>query len=216
MPAISGSPRVGYTLKAAAGTWTSGTTPRYQWYRSGTAIIGATGSGYTLGASDQGKAMTVKVTGSKTGYTTIRKTSAQTPAVLAGYIRSTAPAVSGSPKVGSTLKASVGAWTYGTRLRYQWYRSGKVIQGGTASKYRVVAADKSRALKVRVTGSKPGYKSAVRTSAPTARTIWPQLSRRHPYQGGQAGCRQCVRAVPQRCPGPAGGHRRSPGICGTA
>ncbi|MGW3909919.1 hypothetical protein ACWEBX_00060 [Streptomyces sp. NPDC005070] len=48
---------------------------RYQWYRSGTAITGATKSTYTLTASGKDKMMTVKVTAKKAGYTSGTATS---------------------------------------------------------------------------------------------------------------------------------------------
>lgn len=80
-PTISGTLATGNTLTANPGTWTSGTTLKYQWYRSGTAISGATGKTYVLAAVDAGDVMKVRVTGSKTGYTTISKYSAATAVV---------------------------------------------------------------------------------------------------------------------------------------
>ena len=53
----------------------------YQWLRNGVAISGATGSTYKLTATDKGKRITVRVTGTKTGYTTLVKTSAATAAI---------------------------------------------------------------------------------------------------------------------------------------
>ena len=46
-------------------------------------IIGATAATYVLTSSDVGKTITVRVTGSKTGYTTAAKTSAATKVVTA-------------------------------------------------------------------------------------------------------------------------------------
>ncbi|ALE05757.1 hypothetical protein AL755_10225 [Arthrobacter sp. ERGS1:01] len=77
-PTISGTLRTGSTLTANAGTWTTGTSLQYQWYRSGTAIAGATGKSYKLVTADQAKTITVAVTGSKAGYTTVTKYSAAT------------------------------------------------------------------------------------------------------------------------------------------
>lgn len=56
-------------------------TLTYQWYRSGVAISGATSSTYKLVTADKGTGIKVKVTGTKTGYTTVAKTSAQTSAI---------------------------------------------------------------------------------------------------------------------------------------
>ncbi|POH61182.1 carboxypeptidase regulatory-like domain-containing protein [Arthrobacter glacialis] len=82
-PAITGTKKVGSTLTAVPGTWgPAPVTLKYQWYSSGTAIAGATASSYTLVTLDKGKSLTVKVTGSKTGYTTAAKTSAAYGAIL--------------------------------------------------------------------------------------------------------------------------------------
>ena len=74
-PKITGTTKVGSTLGVSRGSWTSGVTFSYQWYRSGKAISGATGSTYLLTTADKGKTLTVKVTGVRTGYTTAAKTS---------------------------------------------------------------------------------------------------------------------------------------------
>lgn len=67
---------VGETLTVAVGDWKP--TPdgfTYQWYRTGTAISGATKAGYTLTSSDKGKTITVTVTAKKAGYNNAAKTS---------------------------------------------------------------------------------------------------------------------------------------------
>ena len=66
------------------------------------------------------------------------------------------------------LTAVPGAWTSGATLRYQWFRSGKAITGATARTYKVTKADAGRRVAVRVTGSKPGFASAVQYSAARA------------------------------------------------
>ena len=81
-PTITGTLTVGSTLTAKPGTW--GPAPvafTYQWYRAGVAITGATNATYRLVAADKATGIKVKVTGTKTGYTTVAKTSAQTAAI---------------------------------------------------------------------------------------------------------------------------------------
>jgi serine protease len=78
VPTISGTARSGYTLTAKAGTWTTGTTLKYQWYRSGVAITGATGMSYKLVTADRYDTIKVRVVGSKAGYTTATTYSAST------------------------------------------------------------------------------------------------------------------------------------------
>ena len=78
-PSVSGTAKVGRILTAVAGTWSPVPVAlTYQWYRSGIAITGARLPNYKLTASDIGKAITVRVTGRKSGFTTISKTSAPT------------------------------------------------------------------------------------------------------------------------------------------
>lgn len=81
-PTISGTLRRGATLKATAGTWGPGTVSlSYRWYRNGSAISGATSSSYVLTIADKGTRITVRVTGRKTGYTTVTRTSTATGVV---------------------------------------------------------------------------------------------------------------------------------------
>lgn len=54
-------------------------TYSYRWYRDGTAISGATGKTYTVKTSDRGHTLTVRLTATKRGYASIRKTSSGVP-----------------------------------------------------------------------------------------------------------------------------------------
>lgn len=83
VPAISGSTIAGSTLRASAGSWTPGTTFRYQWLANGAAISGATSSTLGLTAGLVGRKISVRVTGSLTGYVSATATSRATAAVTA-------------------------------------------------------------------------------------------------------------------------------------
>ncbi|WP_394278258.1 hypothetical protein [Microbacterium sp.] len=80
-PTIVGAAKVGRTLTAKAGAWTSGTHLTYRWYANGTAISGATKTTFRIAAAQKGKTITVKVTGKKSGYATATKTSKATKKV---------------------------------------------------------------------------------------------------------------------------------------
>ncbi|WP_220094301.1 hypothetical protein [Cryobacterium soli] len=75
-PTIAGLKKVGSTLTATAGAWSTGAAISYKWFRSGKPISGATTSAYKLATADGGTAITVQVTATKLGYTTLSKTSA--------------------------------------------------------------------------------------------------------------------------------------------
>jgi len=78
-----------------------------------------------------------------------------------------APKISGRHRVGARLRASKGSWSVRpTSVSYRWYRGGKAIRKATRKTYRVTAKDRGRALKVRVTVARKGYKAAHRTSKP--------------------------------------------------
>ena len=81
-PTISGMPRVGSTLTAKAGSWTSGVTLKYQWRADGRTIQKATSKTFKPTSTQKGKRISVTVTGSKPGYTTVSKTSAATKKVI--------------------------------------------------------------------------------------------------------------------------------------
>lgn len=80
-PKISGTAKVGKTLKVVRGTWTSGTKFNYQWYRDGDKIVGATHATYTVKSNSKGSKLKVKVTGKKSGYNTVTRTSKATSTV---------------------------------------------------------------------------------------------------------------------------------------
>ncbi|WP_298131783.1 hypothetical protein [Micropruina sp.] len=168
-PTISGSATVGATLAANPGSWTPAPiTLAYQWKANGSAISGATGSTLSVPASALGKAITVTVTGSKTGYTGASFTSDSTSYVAAGTLTGATPKISGTVKVGKKLTAKPGAWTPSdTALSYQWYRGSSPIKGATKSTYKLVKADKKKQISVKVTGTKAGYTTLTTTSAKT-------------------------------------------------
>ncbi|GAA5034821.1 immunoglobulin-like domain-containing protein [Microbacterium fluvii] len=163
-PAISGTVKVGSTVKASAGTWTKGAKLTYQWLRDGKAISKATGSSYKLVRADAGTRVSVKVTGSLAGYETVAKTSSA-KTVAKGTLSTKTPTISGTAKAGKTLKAKTGTWTSGTSFTYQWLRDGKAIKGASKSSYKVVSADRGHRVSVKVTGHLTGYTTVAKTSA---------------------------------------------------
>jgi len=170
IPTISGTAKVASTLTAHPGTWTAGTKLAYQWKRNAAVISGATKATYTLGSADRGTRITVTVTGTLTGYTTAAKTSTATAAVAYGtFTRTATPSISGTVRVGSSVKASVGTWSPSATLSYQWKQNGHAISGATHSTYTPSAAYRGKKLTVTVTAKRAGYTTVTRTSA--AKTI---------------------------------------------
>jgi hypothetical protein len=83
VPTIDGPAVVGLTLTANPGIWGPAAVKlSYQWYRSGKKVNKATQITYTLTKSDLGKKITVKVTGTQSGYNKAVKASAPTLQVV--------------------------------------------------------------------------------------------------------------------------------------
>ncbi|WP_137844204.1 carboxypeptidase regulatory-like domain-containing protein [Microbacterium sp. 2FI] len=75
VPKIVGTSSVGSALTAQPGVWTAGTAFAYQWYANGVALSGATAPSLSLTAVHAGKQVSVKVTGTLSGYPTLARTS---------------------------------------------------------------------------------------------------------------------------------------------
>ncbi|WP_393074161.1 Tat pathway signal protein [Streptomyces sp. LN704] len=83
LPVISGTAKIGKTLSASKGTWsTSPTSCAYQWYANGKAISGATKSSLVLKSAQQSKKITVKVIAHLTGHKDGTAVSKMTKAVV--------------------------------------------------------------------------------------------------------------------------------------
>lgn len=140
----------------------------YQWKRGTTAITGATAATYTATAADVGASVSVTVTGSKTGCTSVAKSNA-TKVIAKGTPTAPSPTTTGTKKVGYRLTAIPGNWGPApVTSGYEWYRSGALISGATSGTYRLVAADKGKTIAVKVTDTKTGYTTTAKTSAATA------------------------------------------------
>jgi len=169
-PVISGNPLIGQTLSVVAGDWDEGTTLSCQWYRGSTAISGARNSSYVVTANDLGLALSVRVTGVKTGYAAVTQSSASTALVLYALTSTPTPTVTGTRTVGATLTAVPGSWDSATRFSYQWLRDGSPINKATSSTYQQVPADAGKVINVQVTGAKTNYASVTKTSVGTSVT----------------------------------------------
>ena len=167
VPTIDGTRKVGSILTAVPGAWgPAPVTLTYKWYREGSLISDARAATYKVRSGDAGRTLTVKVTGSKTGYSTASKTSAATTAIAKGTLTAPVPTITGNPVVYSTLTAVPGAWgPKPVTLTYKWYRSHVLISDARASTYKVRTGDRGRTITVKVTGSKTGYFTNTKTSA---------------------------------------------------
>ncbi len=68
--------------------------------------------------------------------------------------------------MGKKVKAVTGTVSpTGVTVKYQWLRNGKAIKKATTSSYKLTTKDKRKKVSVRVTYSKAGLTTVVKTSA---------------------------------------------------
>ncbi|CAN5178111.1 hypothetical protein BH09ACT6_BH09ACT6_12070 [soil metagenome] len=92
--------------------------------------------------ADVGSTLTVTVTGSQIGITSVSRTSAAASKVLNIFTATPTPTISGTATVGKKLTAATGTWMPApTTFTYQWKSSGTLIWRATSSTYSLVAAD---------------------------------------------------------------------------
>ena len=188
-PAISGAAVEGTTLRVNIGQWSpTDLTFSYKWY-AGTAKV-STSRKLKLTQKHRGKVITVRVTGSARGFTSVsavspatppvaRKGSAPPPAKAIGTVTAGVPTIAGAGRmmVGDVLTANVGNWAPApVTTTIQWMRDGAPIAGATSASYTLTAADLGRSLRVDVIGTKASYSSARASSAATPAVTARQLT----------------------------------------
>nr|WP_048585798.1 IPT/TIG domain-containing protein [Streptomyces viridochromogenes] len=159
-PRVTGTAKTGAKVTATPGSWSA--TPssyKYQWKANGTAISGATASTYTVPASMVGKKLTVTVTAARSGWVGGSATSAAVTVAKGAAPKATRlPVISGTVKVGKTLKTSTGTWSpAATSYAYQWYANGKAISGATKSSLVLKSAQKGKKITVKVIARRTGH-----------------------------------------------------------
>jgi len=141
----------------------------YRWYRvsskgKASAISGANHGDYPVAAKDVGYRLKVKVTGSGAGGRSASLYSTLSAKVKkATFATAAAPTIGGTAQVGQVLTARPGTYRPSAAFQYQWYRGKKAITHATGSTYLLTAADKGTVMKVRVTATRAGYVTVVRT-----------------------------------------------------
>ena len=89
----------------------------------------------------------------------------------------TPPAIEGTGQVGSVLTSTAPSWSMqGVTSYYQWLRAGSPIAGATSPSHEVTGLDVGRAISLRVTGRRPGYRDTITTSNAITATAGPAPS----------------------------------------
>ena len=176
-PSVVGAAKVGVPLSARPGTWSPAGTYTYQWYAGGAAIRGATGTTFTPGAAQLGRAIQVRVTAARASYVSGVAVSAATAATAPGTQRvATPPSIEGTAQVDQTLTVDTGSYTpQPARVAVQWLADGVAIPGATDDTYQPTQDMANKRLAVGVTTTTPGYTTLVTTTEPTAPVLAPDI-----------------------------------------
>lgn len=164
-PAITGLAKVTGTLTVSGAGWAPVPDQvAVQWLADGVPISGATGTTFSPGPDQLGAIITAAVTGTRTGYQNATQVSAGTDPVLPENLEVvTEPRLRGRPITGRTLRVDLGEITPAAEAAFTWLRDGVPIPDATGPSYQLGEGDPGHWVSVRVTYSRPGYTSVVRT-----------------------------------------------------
>lgn len=194
-PVISGDARVGSTLSVDPGVWTVGSKFKYQWYVNGKAVSKATKASWKVTSSAWGKFVSVRVTGSLSGYTSAAILGElSTPVADGSFAVVPTPTITGVLQAGKTVKAVPGTWSPKASLSYQWRINGLPVAGATKSSWKIPANAPGAVVSVTVTGSAAGFVSVQTHSAGS--TVLHTLSGATPKITGTAKVGEALTAVP--------------------
>ena len=163
-----GGSAVGQTLTSSDPVWSRpDVINAYQWLRDGQPIGGANAATYTLINEDYTRAVSLRVTGRKPGFSDGSSTS-NAFAITAGgaVINTIAPVISGKAAPGNTLSVTGGLWSQQSEIRYQWLRQGAPIPNATGSSYNLSALDAGKQLTAMVFAKANGFAEGSASTAP--------------------------------------------------
>lgn len=167
---VKGTAVVGKRLSVKSGSWKpKGVKLTYRWLQNGKSIPGATRSTLTLTPKQVGKRISVKVTARTKGAKTVTRTSSRTAKVKRATFKVSAPLLVGNAAVGDSLTVATGSWNpAATKFTYRWTRDNQTIAGARSQTYALQASDIGHRIRAVVTGSRSGYTTITRTTAPSA------------------------------------------------
>ena len=162
-PRVTGTPRIGRTLRCRPATFTGAASITTTWLRGTTPI--ATGPSYQVTTRDRGAALTCRTRGSNPyGTTDSRSTALRIPpgppippgpAKKAPVARSL-PTVTGTPRIGHALRCRPGTFTGATSTSTSWLRGSRIIPGARKTTHTLTRADSGKTIACRTTANGPG------------------------------------------------------------
>ncbi|MFG1605678.1 FlgD immunoglobulin-like domain containing protein [Actinoplanes sp. NPDC049265] len=172
-PWLTGSFVVGGKITANPGTSTPAATAySYRWSANGVLISGGNSASFVIPPALLGKRLAVMVIGTRPGYMPALTMTNESPTITKGAAsQATArPAMTGTTRVGYTVRASVGTWSpKASSYGYEWRLNGTVIRGATGATLELTSSMRGKALTVTVLARQTGYNDGRSTS--TAVTV---------------------------------------------
>jgi immune inhibitor A len=158
--AITGNPTPGQTLHAVAATWPVAGTSTFEWTR-GAEQVGM-GEEYAVKPADATRTLTLTETFVSAG----NDPATSTATVVVGKIPAQPPAtpvdIAGTPRVGQTLSAVGGVWTYAGDASYAWTVDGTTVS--TTTSYVVRPADLGKVVKLTKSFASPTHETSTSTA----------------------------------------------------
>lgn len=184
--AIAGVPAVGAVLTATSDGWSPAPAAfTYAWSVAGHLV--SSDATYTPTAADLGQAVAVAVTAHLDGYDDSTVTAVAATPVVEGQISfAGSPLITGVPRVGSTLTASVLVSPLSAPTSFTWFANGKAIPGATSSLLTLTKSQLGTRITVRASATLEGYRGATMTSARTAVVTPGRFSAPPPVISGNA------------------------------
>jgi hypothetical protein len=166
---ITGTLQVGQTAYASPGSWPDGYAVAYQWRVNGINIEGATDTSYAIQPGDDGKRLSVVLTGTKDGFPTITRLETNHALVALGdMIDLGTPTLSANLDVirpGTRLSVIIGGGLdQAAHVQVDWLRNGVQYASSTTYQRYVSFQDLGKGISVRLTETRFGYKTQKRVS----------------------------------------------------
>lgn len=171
VPTISGTAKVGVRLTASATGWVPSPSYTYAWYAGSTLLQSGTSRSYTPTAATAGQRIEVRVTGTRSGYEPLTMVSEPTAPVARGSLSVGSLRITGTLKVGYTVRAYKTGWGPSPVVyKYRWKIGSSYVTGtaGTRSYLKLPSRARGKRVTLVMTVSKTGYTTVSKSAVSSA------------------------------------------------
>lgn len=164
-PTILGSGAPNSALTIEIGPWDGEVDFTYAWYADEELIVGAVENTFVPGMSYLDKEITLEVTGVKTGYRAVTRSSSNAIVIsIPSLTNKTEPLIVGTGKAGEQLTINKGNWDAGVTFTYVWKADGQAITGANSASFTPGEDLEGKQITLDITGTKVGYRTVTLNS----------------------------------------------------